>query len=100
MEYKGKKINLQPMTPQQIVNDSRQKTEVNLKEDDQARETSAAVSVSHQPNKSDITKSERVPSLLMVCEKNTIQVLVQNQINRKTFQTHYSNLTAGSHPVT
>ena len=22
----------------------------------------------------------------MVCEKNTIQVLVQNQINRKTFQ--------------
>ena len=37
LEFKGKKINLQPMTPQQIVNESRQKTEVNLKDDDLAR---------------------------------------------------------------
>ncbi|KAK1648994.1 hypothetical protein QYE76_066799 [Lolium multiflorum] len=30
LEFKGKKINLQPMSPQQIVNESRQKIEVNL----------------------------------------------------------------------
>ncbi|KAK1698088.1 hypothetical protein QYE76_014785 [Lolium multiflorum] len=32
LEYKGKKINLQPMSPQQIVNESRQKIEVNLED--------------------------------------------------------------------
>ncbi|KAK1605080.1 hypothetical protein QYE76_028753 [Lolium multiflorum] len=32
LEFKGKKINLQPMTPQQIVNESRQKVEVNLED--------------------------------------------------------------------
>ena len=32
LEFKGKKINLQPMSPQQIVNESRQKIEVNLKD--------------------------------------------------------------------
>jgi hypothetical protein len=30
LEFKGKKINLHPMSPQQIVNESRQKTEVKL----------------------------------------------------------------------
>ncbi|KAK1602200.1 hypothetical protein QYE76_018184 [Lolium multiflorum] len=32
LEFKGKKINLQPMSPQQIVNESRQKIEVNLED--------------------------------------------------------------------
>ena len=30
LEFKGKMINLHPMTPQQIVNESRQKTEVHI----------------------------------------------------------------------
>ncbi len=37
LEFKGKKITMQPMTPQEIVNDSRQKIEVNLKEDTTTR---------------------------------------------------------------
>ncbi|KAK1607904.1 hypothetical protein QYE76_031577 [Lolium multiflorum] len=32
LDFKGKKINLQPMSPQQIVNESRQKIEVNLED--------------------------------------------------------------------
>ena len=32
LEFKGKKINLQPMSPQQIVNESRQKVEVNVEQ--------------------------------------------------------------------
>ncbi|KAK1695755.1 hypothetical protein QYE76_012452 [Lolium multiflorum] len=32
LEFKGKKNNLQPMSPQQIVNESRQKVEVNLED--------------------------------------------------------------------
>ena len=74
LEYKGKKINLMPMSPQQIVNESRQKTEVNLKDNDLARrETSAAVSDSHQPKKSDITKSARVPSLVALATKEDLR---------------------------
>ena len=62
------------MTPQQIVNESRQKTEVNLKDDDlDRRETSAAVSDSHQPKKSDITKSARVPSLVALATKEDLR---------------------------
>ena len=30
LEFKGKKVNLHPMSPQQIVNESRQKVEVTL----------------------------------------------------------------------
>ena len=74
LEFKGKKINLQPMTPQQIVNESRQKTEVNLKDDDLAmRETNAAVSDSHQPIMSDVTKSARVPSLVALATKEDMR---------------------------
>ena len=32
LEFKGKKINLQPMSPQQIINESRQKTEMNIEQ--------------------------------------------------------------------
>jgi hypothetical protein len=32
LEFKGKKINLHPMSPQQIVNESHQKTEVKLEQ--------------------------------------------------------------------
>ncbi|KAK1601894.1 hypothetical protein QYE76_017599 [Lolium multiflorum] len=52
LEFKGKKINLQPMSPQQIVNESRQKIEVNLEDAPlDRRENCNTVS--------DITKSER-----------------------------------------
>jgi hypothetical protein len=61
LEFEGKKINLQPMSPQQIVNESRQKTEVNI-EQPPARENVAAVS--------DITKSERVPSMLLATKED------------------------------
>jgi hypothetical protein len=32
LEFKGKKVNLQPISPQQIVNESRHKTKVNLED--------------------------------------------------------------------
>jgi hypothetical protein len=35
LEFKGRKINLQPMSPQHIVNESRQKTEVNLEHENE-----------------------------------------------------------------
>ncbi|KAK1607951.1 hypothetical protein QYE76_031624 [Lolium multiflorum] len=53
LEFKGKKINLQPMSPQQIVNESRQKVEVNLEDASIDRRENCNVV-------SDITKSERV----------------------------------------
>jgi hypothetical protein len=56
LEFKGKKINLLPMSPQQIVHESRQKTEVKLEQPPQ-RDNVTAVS--------DITKSEGVPNLLV-----------------------------------
>jgi hypothetical protein len=60
LEFKGKKINLLPMSPPQIVNESRQKTEVKL-EQPPPRDSVTAVS--------DITKSERVPNLLVLATK-------------------------------
>jgi hypothetical protein len=36
LEFMGRKINLQPMSPQHIVNDSRQKTEVNLEHENES----------------------------------------------------------------
>ena len=65
LEFKGKKINLQPMSPQQIVNESRQKVEVNV-EQSPARETNVTAV-------SDITKSERVPSLLILATKEDMR---------------------------
>ena len=58
LEFKGKKINLLPMSPQQIVNESRQKTEVTLEEACK-KENVTAVSDDNKPKKSDIMKRER-----------------------------------------
>jgi hypothetical protein len=57
MEFKGKKINLHPMSPQQIVNESYQKSKVKL-ERPPPRDNVTVVS--------DITKSERVPNMLVL----------------------------------
>ncbi|KAK1664988.1 hypothetical protein QYE76_053147 [Lolium multiflorum] len=66
LEFKGKKVNLQPMSPQQIVNESRQKTEVNLEDAPiDRRENCNAVS--------DITKSERVNSLVILATKEDMR---------------------------
>ena len=66
LEFKGKKINLQPMSPQQIVNESRQKVEVNLEDAPvDRRENCNAVS--------DITKSERVNSLVLLATKEDMR---------------------------
>ncbi|KAK1625877.1 hypothetical protein QYE76_000192 [Lolium multiflorum] len=66
LEFKGKKINLQPMTPQQIVNESRQKVEVNLEDASLDRRENCHVV-------SDITKSERVTSLVSLATKEDIR---------------------------
>src|SRR3954471_18208101 len=65
LEFKGKKIDLHPMSPQQIVNESRQKIEVNL-QDAPRRESVEPVSVVNEPQKNDKTKSERVPNLVIL----------------------------------
>ncbi|KAK1664854.1 hypothetical protein QYE76_053013 [Lolium multiflorum] len=66
LEFKGKKINLQPMSPQQIVNESRQKIEVNLEDAPlDRRENCNTVS--------DITKSERVHSLVSLATKEDMR---------------------------
>ncbi|KAK1631603.1 hypothetical protein QYE76_005918 [Lolium multiflorum] len=66
LEFKGKKINLQPMTPQQIVNESRQKIEVNLEDASLDRRENCNVV-------SDITKSERVNSLVSLATKEDMR---------------------------
>jgi hypothetical protein len=43
LHWKGKDIILRPMTPQAIVNESRQKTEVRVEQGEQHREPSSAV---------------------------------------------------------
>jgi hypothetical protein len=66
LEFKGKKINLQPMSPHQIVNESRQKTEVHLEDAPiDRRENCNAVS--------DITKTERVNSLVILDTKEDMR---------------------------
>ncbi|KAK1649268.1 hypothetical protein QYE76_067073 [Lolium multiflorum] len=66
LEFKGKKINLQPMSPQQIVNESRQKIEVNLEDAPLDRRENCNVV-------SDITKSERVHSLVSLATKEDMR---------------------------
>jgi hypothetical protein len=66
LEFKGKKINLQPMSPQQIVNESRQKIEVNIEQPPVLKNNVIAVS-------DDITKSERVPNLLILATKEDMR---------------------------
>jgi hypothetical protein len=64
LEFKGKKINLLPMSPRQIVNESRSKTEVKLKQPPPQDNVTAV---------SDITKSERVPNLLVLATKEDMR---------------------------
>jgi hypothetical protein len=64
LEFKGKKINLLPMSPQQIVNESHQKTEVKLEQPPPQDNVTAV---------SDITKSERVPNLLVLATKEDMR---------------------------
>jgi hypothetical protein len=64
LEFKGKKINLQPMSPQQIVNESHKKTELKL-EHPPPQDNVTVVS--------DITKSERVPNMLVFATKEDMR---------------------------
>ena len=65
---------MQPMTPQDIVNDSRKKIEVNLKEDPIAhKHCVTAVPDVIEPKLSDIMKSERVSGLLILATKEDMR---------------------------
>src|SRR4051812_49420523 len=64
LEFKGKKVNLHPMSPQQIVNESRQKVEVNVG----PTQESNVIAVSDN-----ITKSARETSLLMIATKEDMR---------------------------
>ena len=56
------------------MDESRQKIEVNLKDASlDRRDNVAAVSDVNEPKKNDITKSERVPSLLMLATKEDMR---------------------------
>jgi hypothetical protein len=61
LEFKGRKINLQPMSPQHIANESHQKTEVNLEHETERvarRETITSVSESQPATPRDLHQSE------------------------------------------
>src|SRR3954469_18340771 len=64
LEFKGKKVNLHPMSPQQIVNESRQKVEVNVG----PTQESNVIAMSDN-----ITKSARETSLLMIATKEDMR---------------------------
>ena len=66
LEFKGKKFNLQPMSPQQIVNESRQKTEVHIEQPPVRENNVIAVSDT-------ITKSARVPNLVILATKEDMR---------------------------
>jgi outer membrane receptor for Fe3+-dicitrate len=75
LEFKGKKINLQPMSAQQIVNESHQKTEVHLKDAPiDRRENCNALS--------DITKSESVNSLVLLATKEDMRKFSEDPTSR------------------
>lgn len=64
------------MTPQQIVNESRQKIEVNLEKESERldrQETTLLMSESHKPNLSGQNKSEGVNSLVMLATKSDLR---------------------------
>jgi hypothetical protein len=69
LNWHGKDITLQPMTPQQIVNDSHQKNEVSCEKEHERldrRETPLLVSEGHKPNLSGKKKCEGVKSLVVL----------------------------------
>jgi hypothetical protein len=72
LNWHGKDITLQHMTPQQIVNESRQKIEVSCEKEHERldrRETPLSVSESHKPNLSGKKKCEGVKSLVVLATK-------------------------------
>jgi hypothetical protein len=76
LEFKGRKTNLQPMSPQHIVNESRQKTEVNLEHENERvsrRETITSVSESHLATPRVPHQSERVNSLVLLATKEDMR---------------------------
>ena len=80
LNWHGRDITLRPMTPQHIVNESRQKIEVNLERETERvdrRETPPSVSESHKPNTSAKKKSEGVNSLVMLATKADLESFVR-----------------------
>jgi hypothetical protein len=76
LEFKGRKINLQSMSPQHIVNESCQKTKVNLEHENERvarRDTITSVSESHPATPRDPHKSERVNSLVLLATKEDMR---------------------------
>jgi hypothetical protein len=76
LEFKGKKINMQSMYPQHIVNEFRQKTEVNLEQENERvarRETITLVRESHPATPRDTKKSEGVNSLVLLSTKEDMR---------------------------
>ena len=64
------------MTPQEIVNESRQKVEVNREAERERlarRETPPSVSESHKPNLSDKKKSEGENKIVMLATKSDLR---------------------------
>jgi hypothetical protein len=76
LEFKGRKINLQPMSPQHIANESRQKTEVNLEHENERvarRETITSVSERHPTTSRVPHQSERMNSLVLLATKEEMR---------------------------
>jgi hypothetical protein len=76
LNWHGKDITLQPMTPHQIVSESRQKIEVSCEKEHERldrRETPLSVSESHKPNLSSKKKCEGVKSLVVLATKSNLR---------------------------
>ena len=76
LNWQGKEIMLRPMTPQAVVNQSRQKVEVHREDERERldrRETPPSVSESHKPNSSGKKKSEGEKKLVMLATKSDLQ---------------------------
>ena len=76
LHWRGKDVTLRPMTPQQIVNESRQKVEVNCENERERldrRATPLSVSESHKPNLSGKQNCEGENSLVMLATKSDLR---------------------------
>jgi hypothetical protein len=81
LNWHGKEITLWPMTPQHIVNESRQKIEVNCEKEHERldwRETPPLVSESHKPNLSGKKKREGVNSLVVLNTKLDLREFLED----------------------
>jgi hypothetical protein len=76
LHWRGKDVTLRPMTPQAIVNESRQKFEVNLEKESKRvdrQEPTLPVRESHKPNLSGKSMSEGAHSLVMLATKSDLR---------------------------